>query len=81
MNNKDRGLYPKYKVIKINEAGRAQEEVQDWVFVLNPATDTGARFALHAYAIWARREGYDQLSDDIMEKLGRERPAMTWVNE
>lgn len=76
--DKSKGLYDKYfvsKVVTFEESTGTYHNlmpVEDWVFVLNPTTDPGAVFALHAYAVWARQNGYDQLSDDITAKLGRQ---------
>lgn len=76
MDDKERGLYPKYLVQKIvyrsrgwAKDGLEVEPVEDWVFVLNPKKDPGAQFALRAYAVWAERNGYEQLGKDIREKL------------
>lgn len=76
MSNKDRGLYPKYEVRKIvhfknqrNEDVTSSLPVNDWVFVLNPSTDPGARVALRAYANWCFDNGYHQLGDDIEDVL------------
>lgn len=67
MSDKEKGLYPKYYVQKIEENDLL--EVDEWVFVLNPTRDKGARFALRAYAVWAEHHGYDALGSDIREKL------------
>lgn len=69
MGDKERGLYPKYVVLKRID-DQTVETVDDWVFVLNPKTDPGARFALKAYAVWCRIYGHHKLSDEISEKLG-----------
>lgn len=68
MNNKERGLYPKYYVAKRNELG-VGARVEDWVFVLNPSKDKGAVFALRAYAWWAEENGYETLAKDLREKI------------
>jgi hypothetical protein len=74
VNDKNKGLYPKYHVEKIVDKGNGQssEPVEDWVFVLNPKTDPGARFALRAYAVWAERHGWHRLAADIREQLGED---------
>lgn len=70
-------LYDKYNVEKIvrNTDGQVIdfEPVDDWVFVLNPTTDPGARFALHAYAIWCEQNGKPELGKEIRDKIGREK--------
>lgn len=72
-DDKQRGLYPKYYVQKIVDHDLL--EVHDWVFVLNPTTDPGARFALLAYAVWCEKHEYYQLAEDIREKIGH--PKLT----
>lgn len=76
MNNKSKGLYPKYHVQKLAYGidQRGDESVTpiplyDWVFVLNPATDPGAVVALKAYINWAATNGYERLAIDLEDKL------------
>lgn len=71
MTDKDKGLYPKYHVEKIITLATYQyaEPVEDWVFVLNPATDPGAVVALKAYIYWAYDNDYRKLAIDLEEKL------------
>jgi len=70
MNDKERGLYSKYHVTKLVKRKYDWEELPvGWVFVLNPATDPGAVFALRAYAVWAKAHGYEQLAADLKDKI------------
>lgn len=74
--SKNRGLYPKYRVqrLRIADDDNGQpviksEEVNDWVFVLNPVRDPGAVAALRAYIYWAYDNDYRQLAIDLEDKL------------
>lgn len=69
MTNDDKGLYPKYQVYKIRDGVVDTEPVEEAVFVLNPATDEGARVALRAYQQWAERDGRNALARDLDEWL------------
>lgn len=67
MASKERGLYPKFQVERVDPA--AQERHKDcWVFVLEPAHDPIARVALKAYADEAAKAGYLDLAADLRLK-------------
>jgi hypothetical protein len=67
-NDKDSfGLIYKYRVERVNDPAGKHDKC--FYFVLDPQHDKSARFALHAYAVSARKEGQMELYNDIMEKL------------
>lgn len=63
------GLYEKYEVKRINDAVGKHFECR--YFVLDPAHDSIARYALASYANLAYSQGYESLSEDIYN----------WLNE
>lgn len=73
MSDKERGLYDKYLVYKLEGNPEGDDfgalPVEDRVFVMNPQTDPGAVLALETYASWAYDNGYAQLAIDIWSWL------------
>lgn len=65
----DRGLENRYHVAKIDDPIGKHEHCR--YFVLDPAHDMGARFALRAYKVWAAKQGYNALAEDLDEWLDR----------
>lgn len=68
MSDKERGLYHKYTVFKLDDEGN-ECPVNDWVFVLNPRTDPFAREALMRYSALSHMAGYQQLSEELNDKI------------
>lgn len=65
-DDKDRGLYEKYRVVKVDTG-----EIVEGCFVLRPEIDPAAKIALTEYAINTSNE---LLADDLfewLEMLGR----------
>lgn len=62
MDDKERGLYHKFKVERVD--GSPKHEGCDY-FVLDLDHDPIALYALATYARQARAEGYDLLADDL----------------
>lgn len=69
MVDKDRGVYEKFRVERIDDADRRHAEC--WYFVLDVVHDPLAREALAAYSKAARAAGYWRLADDLDERLAR----------
>lgn len=67
MPDKDKGLYQKFLVERVDDPKEKHHECH--YFVLDPRHDQGARFALMAYKVWARKYGYTKLADDLEEWL------------
>lgn len=67
--DKQRGLYRKYELRRVNEDGSLRYVVADPFFVLRYTTDPHARVALEAYADSCRDE-YPVLADDLYHALG-----------
>jgi len=64
MSDKERGLYGKYEVKRLNDDKGKHDDCG--YFVLDPIHDRFAIHALMAYAT-ACREEYPQLADDLYE--------------
>ena len=61
------GLPHRYDVKKVVDPEGKHDDCR--YFVLDPQHDSGARFALRAYKVWASRNGYDNLAKDLGEWL------------
>jgi len=66
VDDKDRGLYPRYHVERLNDA--AGKHSACWVFVLDPHHDPHARVALKAYADSCAVD-YPLLAGDLRAKM------------
>jgi len=64
VDDKERGLYPKYSVIKIDDPDGKHDDC--WYFVLDPKHDKYALPALMAYQR-ACAEEYPLLSEDLAD--------------
>lgn len=77
--DKDRGLYPKYRAFKVaahdtHDCELHDCEVTEPFFLLKfDANDQHARRALLVYALSVEQEGYYKLADDIRKKLHESR--------
>ncbi len=81
--DKERGLYPKYIVGKIDEMNEYEQGQfsafagEDFKFVLSPEKDVMSRQALRTYATWCLIQGWDVLGEELiayLEKLDEEKP-------
>lgn len=75
-DDKEPGLYPKYKVERFD--GKSAEGEKHWAceyFVLDATHDPIALIALAHYSYHARLHGYPQLADDLDLMIGRMRAA------
>lgn len=63
------GLQHRYDVRKVNDPEGKHDHCR--YFVLDPQHDPIARVALRTYAEEARRDGYVELADDLLDWVGR----------
>lgn len=76
MSDKERGLYPKFRVERTDS--KSAEGEKHWAceyFVLDATHDPIALVALAHYSDHARLRGYTQLADDLDLMIGRGRAA------
>lgn len=73
MSDKDRGIYRKYHVERLNDPDGKHDECG--YFVLDPRHDPIARHALNAYWQEARRQGYEQLAVELRDWVAVEAQA------
>ena len=73
MGDKNRGLYAKFQVERIDGSNRHNH--CDY-YVLDVTHDPHALPALEAYAKSARIEGYEQLADELDAKVARRREGL-----
>lgn len=67
MSDKDRGVYRKYHVERLNDDEGKHDNC--FFFVLDPRHDPIAAVALRTYARVAKSHGYDTLAADLFSKV------------
>jgi hypothetical protein len=67
MGDRDRGLYRKFHVERVD--GKQEAHANCDYFVLDLTHDPHAVVALEAYTESARRDGYNLLANDLDEKV------------
>ena len=71
MSQRNKGLFNKYRVYRTeeNDVKSHSKHIDCDYFVLDLTHDVHAIPALKAYAESARKDGYEQLADDIETKI------------
>ncbi len=70
MDDKDHGLYSKYKVIRADGSGEPGGKHENCsYFILDLDHDPFALPALEAYAGACAKDGYTKLSDDLLQEI------------